>query len=131
MFVCPLESVSLFCSINGTLLIWNVQEGNTQLEQVGFFRRNDSIGHGFSKSIEFDCHGETIFSSVLENILISSEAGNISVYNSSMIITPLSWNVSSNCGPLTIFCKPPNPGENSMNVTYQVAIAGKPLYLNA
>ena len=129
MFACPLESVSLFCSINGTLLLWYAQEGNTEPMRVGYFRKNNTIGDGFSKLREFDCYGELIFSGVLEDILISSEADNISVCNSSMILPPLSWNASSNCGPLTIFCKPSNdPGEESINVTYQVA--GKPLYLN-
>ena len=107
------------------MLIWEVLDGNNQTKRVGFFRQNDTIGEGFSMSEQFDCYGEIIFSGVLEDI--SSGVNGISVCNSSMIITPLSWNASSNCGPLTIACKPSDQEpEITMNVTYQVA--GKSMY---
>lgn len=103
------------------LYAWEVREGNTLPEWVGSFRHNDSIGDGFSSLEQFDCHGEILFSGVLENI--SSGVNGISVCNSSMIITPgpLSWNASSNCGLLTIICKSSDLGSITMDLSYQVA----------
>ena len=122
IFACPLESVSLTCSINGTLLIWEAGDGNTtsMKERVGFFRQNDITGNGFSTPENFNCHGEMLFSGVLD--YIGPAVNNVSVCNSSMIIRPLSRSASSDCGPLTIACKPSDQGpEATKNVTYQVA----------
>ena len=120
IFACPLESVSLTCSINGSLLIWEAGDGTTNLENVGFFRPSGNIGDGFSTRKHFDCHGEMLFSGVLDDI--GPAVNNVSVCNSSMIIRPLSTDASSDCGPLTIACKPSDQGpEATKNVTYQVA----------
>ena len=122
-YACPQESVALTCSINGTVLIWEVQEGgNNMIVQVRNFRSlTDSVGSGFSKLINFSGCGEITFSGVLE--YISGE--NISICNSSMTITPSSrsWNILTQCDPLTIFCKTPGADASAapMKVTYKVA----------
>ena len=121
IFACPLESVSLTCSINGTLLVWEIQEGNTQPEEVGIFRQTDVIGDGFFRQNHFhSCHGEIISSGVLEYI---GSGVNTSICNSSMIIRPSSLNVSSDCNPLKIICKSLDQGaeNNTKNVTYKIA----------
>ena len=111
IFACPLESVSLTCSINGTLLIWEAGDGKTtsMKERVGFFRQNDIVGNG-----------EMRFSGGLDDV--GPAVNHVSVCNSSMIIRPLSTDASSDCGPLIIVCKPSDQGpEATKNVTYQVA----------
>ena len=115
-FACPQERIVLTCSISGLVPIWEAQEGNNMPVRVGFFRQNDSVGEGFSNLEQFSCQRELIFSGVLENI-------NSSIRISSMIVTPSSWNVSSNCDPLIIICKSSDPGAeaNTMNLTYKVA----------
>ena len=117
-FACPQESIALTCNISGLVLIWEAQEGNNTSDsvRVGFFSQNDHAGEGFSNLKQFSCHRELIFSGVLEYI-------NSSIYISHMITTPSSWNVSSNCDPLTIICKSSDPGAeaNTMNMTYKVA----------
>ena len=116
-FACPLENVSLTCSTNGTLLIWEVWESSTMRVQGVLCRLNRSIGNSFSEQMHFDCYGEMLFSGVLD--YIGPEVNNVSVCSSSMIIQPLSRNASPDCSPLTIVCK--QGPETIKNVTYQVA----------
>ena len=120
-FACPLEKVTLTCSISGLLLQWEIQEANTHPDVVGIFGQTDSVGNGFFEQNHFSsCHGEIISSGVLEYI---DPGVNTSIYNSSMIIRPTSLNVSSDCDPLEIICKSIGQGAetNTKNVTYKIA----------
>ena len=122
IFACPLESVSLTCSINGTWLVWDVWEYKTSKVRRVLCRPDDRPGEGFSFREHFDCHGDMLFSGVLDERSPEVNNATVSVCNSSMIIRPFSRNASSDCDPLTIICKPSDQGpEATKNVTYQVA----------
>ncbi len=118
-FACPLESVSFSSSINGPSLVWEIQEGiNTEPYVVGFFRQNDSTGHGFFKQNSFNsCPGEINSFGVPEDV---DTRVNISICNSSMTIRPTSLNVSSDCDPLKLTCKVSGQ-EAETNVIYKIA----------
>ena len=114
---CPLESVSLTCSISGTVLVWEIQEGNTQPKDVGIFRSNDSAGHTFFVQNHFSCHGEIITYGALDYI---DPRQNIFIRNSSMTIRLISLNESSHCDPIKAICKP-GAGTNAKSMTYKIA----------
>ena len=120
-FACPLESVAFTCSINGTLIRWDVQDDDETV-QVGNFRHLvHRPGEGFSTPVQFSCYGKITFSGALEHIMNTSNS--TQVCNSSMIMTPSSSTVPSDCDPLTIICKALDIGAeaNTMTMTYQLA----------
>ena len=121
-FACPSESVSFTCSINGPLLVWQIQEGNTEPHNVGIFKQIDIIGHTLSQLNHQinSCHGEINSFSVLEYI---DPRENTSICNSTMTIRPTSLNVSSDCDPLKITCKAldQEAENNTKDMIYKIA----------
>ena len=97
-------------------------------QQIYLYRQNDSVGTGFTLEQLCQCPNndslKVTFSGVLENIISGPQTDpglslSNSVCNSSMIITPQSLDVSSDCSPLTIICKPET--NNNMSVSYKIA----------
>ena len=120
-FACPLEIVAVTCSVNGTSLRWEAQEGDNESVQIHSFGQSDSVGSGFSRPKQFSCHGWIIFTGALA--INDTNPGMDSLSKSSMIVTPISRNVLSYCAPLIIICKSldPEAEANTMIVTHQIA----------
>ena len=120
-FACSQESVAVSCSVSGTSLIWEVQEGDDESVQIHSFGQNDSVGSGFSRLRQFSCHGSIIFTGALATE-DTNPGMNLSIQGrkSSMTVTPISGNVLPYCAPLTIICKSLDH-EAESNVTYKIA----------
>ena len=124
-FACPRESVAITCTVNGTSLRWEAQEGDDEPVQIETFEQDrQDVGSGFSRQRRFGCHGWITFTGALET---PNPRVNLSVQQrqSSMMVTPISKNVSSHCAPLTIICKSLDAGAKANTITYQ--IGGKSL----
>ena len=120
-FVCPSESISFTCSVSGTSLAWEIQEGNTDPYDDKFFRQTDRVGRSFLVSNRLSsCHGEINVFGVLEYI---DPRENTSICNSTMTIRPTSLNVSSDCDPLKITCKvlDQEAENNTEDMIYKIA----------
>ena len=112
------ESVTVTCTVNGTTLRWEAQEGDNDPIQIESFEQDRRVGSGFSRQKQFNCRGWITFTGALE---IPNPRVNLSIQQrqSSMIVTPISKNVSSHCAPLTIICKSLDAGAKPNTITYQ------------
>jgi hypothetical protein len=110
--------VAVTCSVSGTSLTWEAREGdNTSLTvQIANFHQGHSVGHGFSNSRLFNCHGRITFNSTLVN----SSSDSNHVLKSSMTVTPVSSNAQSHCAPITITCKALDSQAKNKTI-YQIA----------
>ena len=120
--LCPRESIALTCTVTGTTLKWEAQEGDSDTVHIYTFDQNSSTGSGFSNSKKFSCHDSIFFTGALNvsEVDPNRRVNSNQLLKSSMVVMPVSENALSHCPPLTIICEPLN-GNIIMNQTIQYA----------
>ena len=93
-------------------------QNENETVRVGIFRLGDPVTTGFSEEVQFnECLSNVTFSGVLGGITPGSL--NVSVYNSSMVITPPPLALSD-CGLLNVICKAVDSDKTMMR-SYKIA----------